>query len=271
MKAAVVVFPFDLFGSAGTGAGAQLLGDAVREVLDDADEETKPTRADAYRGKVEVREAAFDTPDQIRDWRSTGKKLADEALDAGEFVVWLAGNHLAALPVFEQLGPDTLVVQFDAHLDINDFHDTTEELCHGNFLRLAGVSLPKIVNVGHRDLLLPAKSIRGTFAAAFSAEEVAADPTRVAKELLKLAGRAKRIWIDLDCDAIDPAHLPAVQCPLPFGLLPQTLLMLLNAIWNEKVVGISISEFDPGRDMKDASLNLIGWFLEWLLLKKAEG
>ena len=50
------------------------------------------------------------------------------------------------LPVFEELGPDTLVIQFDAHLDCYALHDTTEELCHGNFLLHAEGPLPKIVN-----------------------------------------------------------------------------------------------------------------------------
>jgi hypothetical protein len=31
---------------------------------------------------------------------------------------------------------------------------------------------------------------------------------------------------------------------------------------------MSISEFDPGRDRRDASLNLLGWLIEWLLLKR---
>ena len=52
MKSTVVVFPFDQFGSGGTGAGAQLLGDAVREVIDDTEEETRPSRADVLRGKL---------------------------------------------------------------------------------------------------------------------------------------------------------------------------------------------------------------------------
>jgi hypothetical protein len=31
----VVLFPFDCFGGAGTSAGAKLLGDALREMVDD--------------------------------------------------------------------------------------------------------------------------------------------------------------------------------------------------------------------------------------------
>src|SRR5688572_6330704 len=35
MKTSVVIFPFALFGSGGTGRGAELLGDAFREMLAD--------------------------------------------------------------------------------------------------------------------------------------------------------------------------------------------------------------------------------------------
>src|SRR5438477_195308 len=47
VRTKAVVFPFDLFGSGGTGTGAQLLGDALREMIDDTKKETKPVRQKA--------------------------------------------------------------------------------------------------------------------------------------------------------------------------------------------------------------------------------
>lgn len=271
MRSTVVVFPFDLFGSAGTGTGAQLLGDAVREIIDDTARETRPSRADAFRGKLKVREAAFETLDQVADWRKRGRQLAKQALKARDFLIWLGGNHLGVLPVFEELPPDTLVVQFDAHLDVYEFHDTTRELSHGNFLRHLPAARPRFVNVGHRDLFQTPEQIGEFFDATFSAEDVAGDTERVAKELRAMAVAAERVWIDLDCDALDPAYLPGVQQPLPFGLAPPAFLKLLGAVWSGKVAGLSVSEFDPGRDVRDTSLNLLGWLIEWVLLKKHEG
>jgi arginase family enzyme len=269
MHSTVLVFPFDLFGAAGTGAGAQLLGDAVREIIDDTAAETRPCRADCLRGRLRVREEVFETPAQVRAWRKRGRQLARQALRAGDFLLWLGGNHLSVLPVLEELAADTLVIQFDAHLDVYSFHDTTAELSHGNYLKhLAG---PRVVNVGHRDLFLTAGEVAQTFAAVFPAAGVAADPGAVAGSLRKLAGSADRVWIDLDCDAIDPAFLPAVQQPLPFGLPPPAVLTLLDAVWSERVVGVSVSEFDPGRDVRDTSLELLGWLIEYVLLKRHGG
>jgi hypothetical protein len=33
---------------------------------------------------------------------------------------------------------------------------------------------------------------------------------------------------------------------------------------------MSISEFDPGCDVRDASLQLLGWFVEYVLLRSRE-
>jgi agmatinase len=271
VRSVAVVFPFDLFGSAGTGAGAQLLGDAVREILDDTARETRPCRAAVLKGKVKVREAAFGTVGQVAGWRKRGRQLARPVLEAGDFLLWLGGNHLSVLPVLEELGPGTLVVQFDAHLDVYRFHDTTAELSHGNFLKHAEAPLPTLVNVGHRDLFLTAPEIAETFAAAHSAADVATKPDRVLADLRKRAGAAGRVWIDLDCDALDPAFLPAVGQPLPFGLTPPAVLAVLDAVWSDKVAGVSISEFDPGRDVRDTGLEFLGWLVEYLLLRRHGG
>ena len=267
----VLIFPFDLFGSAGTGAGAKLLGDAVREIIDDTARETRPSRADSLRGSLRVREIAFDTMAQVHNWRLRGRKLARQVLASGDFVIWLGGNHLSVLPLLEELGEDesrdTLVVQFDAHLDIQDFHDTMAEVSHGNFLKHAAGRLPRIVHVGHRDLFVTAAQMAETFEAVHPASEVALDLDGVLESLRSRARSAQQVWIDLDCDAIDPAFLPAVHQPLPFGLHPPTFLKLLNAAWTGNVIGVSVSEFDPGRDDRDAGLNLLGWWLEFLLLR----
>lgn len=265
-----VVFPFDLFGHAGTGAGAQLLGDVVREIVDDTAEEPRPTRSHLFAQDLAVEEHAFETMEQIATWRSTGREAVRRLLSEGEFVLWLAGNHLGVLPVYDELGRDTLVVQFDAHLDCYDLHDTTAELSHGNFLLHVDGPRPKVVNVGHRDLFLLPEDVQRGYAEAIPAEAVHANLGAVRAALRKRAAPAKRVWIDLDVDAFDPAFAPAVHQPTPFGLTPQQVLPLLDAVWSGKVAGVSVSEFDPGRDVRDATLNLLGWLVERLLLKRVE-
>ena len=264
-----VVFPFDLFGSAGPGR-AQLLGDALHELLADAAEETRPTRADAFRDCVRIEEVEFDTPTAVRDWRKTGRRLAAKVLAASEPLLWLAGNHLAVLPVFEELGPDALVIQFDAHFDLYNLAGCTEELSHGNFLLHTEADLPLIANVGSRDLSLPGATVKGRFSSGLTAEDIATNPDRVERQVAKLAKKADRIWLDLDSDVFDPAYFPAVQHPQPMGPAPAVVLRLLAALDWTKVAGVSISEFDPGRDRHDQSLGTLIWLMEWCLLRWSE-
>jgi hypothetical protein len=84
-----------------------------------------------------------------------------------------------------------------------------------------------------------------------------------------LAG-ADRILLDIDCDVFDPAFFPATGRPVPAGLSPLDVLRVLGCIPLEKLAGVVLSEFDPGRDQTDRSLGLIVWLLEATLLARHE-
>lgn len=264
-RTTAVVFPFDSFGNSGTGDGARLLGDVLREVIDDTELEPRRTRQHAFAGALRVEEVPFETMPQLAAWRATGRTIVRERFAAGDFLLWLSGNHLGVLPVYEELGPDALVIQLDAHLDCYNLHDCTEELSHGNWLLHAETPRPRVVNVGHRDLFLHPKDVKKVFATAVPAEDVSAAAGRVKK----LAAKADRVWIDIDADVFDPSACPAVHQPTPCGLSGLQVLGLLNDVWSDKLAGLSVSEFDPGRDVRDAGLNLLGWLLEWVLLKRS--
>jgi arginase family enzyme len=270
METIAVAFPFDLFGSAGAGAGAQLLADAVREMLADARRESQPARSHVYRDHVRLKELTFETLADLSSWRKQGRRAARQVLGRDAFLLWLAGNHLGVLPVLEELGGDSLVIQFDAHLDICNLDDCTEELSHGNFLLHGDGPLPAIVNVGHRDLFLPSDHVGARFKEALSAIDIASRPDHVVDRVKKLAQSARHLWVDIDCDVFDPAFFPATAHPLPFGMAPTFLLRLLDALWSPALCGMSISEFDPGRDRGDRSLGLLIWLVEWVLLRRYE-
>jgi agmatinase len=268
-----VVFPFDLFGAAGAGAGAALLGDELREVIADNRRETVPTRAAAYAGRLRLRELAFQKLADYDGWRERGRRAVRQALGRGDFLLWLAGNHLGALPLYDELsslGDRCLVVQFDAHLDIHNFADCTPEPSHGNFLLHCAGPLPPIVNVGHRELLLRPDYIARHYRMTLPAEALALDPGAVQSALRGACAARGRVFIDIDCDVLDPAYFPAVGQPVPFGLTPQQLLLCLDAVWSDRVAGVAVSEFDPARDRDDRSLATLVWLLERLLLRRYE-
>jgi agmatinase len=270
MKTTALVCPFALFGSPGSARGAELLADALREMLDDNRRERRATRSRAYQPHVRIKELEFADLPATTTWRESARSAAREALLAGDFLLWVGGNHLSVLPVYEELGADTLVVQFDAHLDLYNLRDNPQTLNHGNFLRHADEPLPAIANVGHRDLFLPEKSTRPYYQATHSAANLAIEFAPPLAALREMAVQADRVFIDIDCDVLDPAYFPATEHPLPFGLTPQQLLQVMDAVWVENLCGVAVSEFDPGRDRDDRSLSLLIWLLEYLLLKRYE-
>jgi agmatinase len=273
MKSSFVFFPFDLFGSAEAGAGVALLADELREILADNRRERVPTRARCYTDQVRLREFHFETLNDYMDWRRRGRQAVRQVLKQGDFLFWITGNHLGALPVYDELAgseDSTLVVQLDAHLDIHHFRDCTTELSHGNFLLHCEGTLPPLINLGHRDLLLTSDYIEQYYRRTFSAAELTIDAQPAFEELRRESRKARRVFLDVDCDVLDPACFPAVTQPVPFGLSPSLLLRLLEAIWSPNVAGLLLSEFDPGRDRNDQSLAMLVWLIEYLLLRRYE-
>jgi agmatinase len=272
MKTTAQICPFALFGSPGAAAGAELLADALREMLDDNRRERRATRSRAYQPHVRVKELAFADMTAVSRWRETAREAAKQSLTNDTFLLWIGGNHLSVLPVYEELGAlqDSLVIQLDAHLDLYNLSDSPPELNHGNFLRHAAGPLPTLVNVGHRDLFLPEKSIRSIYKATFPASALAINPTVAVAAVRQMAAAADRVFIDIDCDVLDPAFFPATAHPLPFGIAPLLLLQFIDAAWGENVCGVAVSEFDSGRDRADQSLSTLVWLLEYLLLKRYE-
>ena len=239
-------------------------------MLADAKRESQPARGHAFRDCVRIEELNFETLADCERWRTAGREAVRGLRKKDEPILWLSGNHLGVLPAYEELGPDSLVIQFDAHLDIYNLADCTTELSHGNFLLHAAGPLPAIVNVGSRDLFLPAEHARKHYREVFTGEQVACDADGVVGRVTESTGDAKRVWIDIDCDVFDPAFVPAVQHPQPMGLAPAFVLRILAGMDFTHVAGMSISEFDPGRDRNDQSLHMLVWLMEWCLLRWTE-
>jgi arginase family enzyme len=273
VKTRAIFFPFDLFGSSGTRAGAELLADAFQEMLADNRREKIPTRARAYTARVRFEECVFERLNDYLEWRPHARQALQPILARGDFLLWVSGNHLGVLPVYDELArleTPPLVVQLDAHLDIYHLSDCTRELSHGNFLLHCDGPLPPLINLGHRELLLRPEHIARSYRQTFAAADLAIDPELALRAVAEAAQQASRVFLDLDCDVFDAAWFPAVPQPQPFGLNPSFVLRVLAAIGADRLGGLCLSEFDPARDQHDRCLATLLWLIEYVLLSLYE-
>src|SRR5262249_11292849 len=161
---------------------------------------------------VRIRQVTFETLPAYQHWRQRAQQAVRQVFRRGEFLLWVTGNHLGTLPVYDVLGsqgPDTLVVQLDAHLDIFNLTDCTTELSHGHFLLHCAAPLPTLINVGTRELLLRPDYVRQYYQETFPAAALAIDPRPALDRVRKASRAARRVFLDLDCDVFDPVYFPA--------------------------------------------------------------
>jgi agmatinase len=132
-------------------------------------------------------------------------------------------------------------VYLDAHLDVGLHRGQDKDTVdNGNFVAsfLRGNHFQEVVNIGARAW------------STYSSEYDAIPSLRLIrysnmaecqKEIEILRGRA--IYVSIDADVIDPCHFPNVTCPEPFGLSPQTLLIILQSLFSScEIVGADLCE-----------------------------
>jgi len=184
----------------------------------------------------------------------TLRLVVEDILVAGKMPIAIGGEHTITLGIMKGFGgkaKETAVVSFDAHLDLRrEFMGLT--LSHTTFMQLINEEAKpaKIVEVGTRavcrDELAYAEKAGIQFYTSHQVrQEGAAQITRHLKEALS---PYKRIYLTVDMDVLDPAFAPAVQNPEPEGLETHTLLDILCALCDKRVVGFDVVEIAPVYD-----------------------
>jgi len=174
-----------------------------------------------------------------------------ELLDAEKVPVLMGGEHTITLGVVRALGKNVTIIDFDAHLDLrNEYMNQTTS--HTTFMRrIREQTRPaKIVEVGTRAVckeeLDYAKKAGISFITAAQVRKDGAEQT--SKKIGKLLASAKKVYLTVDMDVLDPAFAPAVQNPEPDGLCTHHLYDLLSEVCDERTVAFDVVEVAPHYD-----------------------
>jgi agmatinase len=182
------------------------------------------------------------------------KLVVEDLLDVKKVPVAIGGEHTITLGVLKGLGDkakDTAVVSFDAHLDVRkEYQGLT--LSHTTFMRVINedVKPAKIIEVGTRAVSKEELAyVEQAGIDFFTSQQIRKEgATQTIQELKGELASYKRLYLTVDLDVLDPAFAPAVQNPEPDGLETHTLLDVLCALCDKRVVGFDVVELAPVYD-----------------------
>jgi agmatinase len=176
--------------------------------------------------------------------------VAQDLFDAEKVPVFIGGEHTITLGVMRSL-KDVAVVSFDAHLDLRDDY-LGLSVSHTTFMRRIkeDVNPSKILEIGTRAVcreeLDYAKEAGIDY---LTAHQIRKDGVKKVVEKIKdVLGGCEKVYVTIDMDVLDPAFVPAVPNPEPEGLDTSTLLDLLEAVCDRRVVGFDVVEVAPHYD-----------------------
>jgi agmatinase len=259
-KAKYVVFgvPFDVTSTYRTGA--RFGPNAVRQASQNIETYSFRSGIDAEDlmlhdlGDLHVSTSPKRTVDML-------KLVVEDLLTINKVPVAVGGEHTITLGTLKGLGDkarETAVVSFDAHLDVRkEFLGLT--LSHTTFMRVINeeVKPAKIVEVGTRavskeELAYAKEAGIGFFTSQLIRKEGTAKITQRLKEEL---APFERLYLTIDMDVLDPAFAPAVQNPEAEGLETHTLLDILCALCDRRVVSFDVVEVAPVYDQGISAIN----------------
>jgi agmatinase len=177
--------------------------------------------------------------------------VAQDLFDAKKVPVFIGGEHSITLGVMRSLDENVALVSFDAHLDLRDDY-LGLTLSHTTFMRRIKetVNPSKILEIGTRAVCKEELDYAKESGIEFlTANQIRKDGTENMVETIgDLLEGYEKIYLTIDLDVLDPAFAPAVQNPEPEGLDTPTLLDLLGAVCDSRVVGFDLVEVAPHYD-----------------------
>jgi agmatinase len=177
--------------------------------------------------------------------------VAQDIFEEGKIPVFIGGEHTITLGVARSLGKNIAIVSFDAHLDLrNDYLGLT--VSHTTFMRRINedVKPAKILEIGTRAVCMEELDYAKEDGIDYiPAHQIRKDGVKEISEKIKdVLESFEKIYITIDMDVLDPSYVPAVPNPEPEGLDTSTLLDLLEAVCDRRVVGFDVVEVAPQYD-----------------------
>ena len=246
----VIGVPFDVTSTYRTGARFAPL--AIRQAS--LNIETYSFRSNLDIENLKIHDLGdLHTSNNVETTLKRIERIVKDLLKIKKIPMLVGGEHTLTLGAMRGIGGlDTAVISLDAHLDLrNDYLGLS--VSHTTFMRRIkeDAKPAKILEIGTRAVCreeldyakesgidyLPVHQIR---------EDGAKTTAETIRDILR---GYEKVYVTIDMDVLDPAFVPAVQNPEPEGLDTTTLLDLLGAVCDRRVIGVDLVEVAPHYDL----------------------
>jgi agmatinase len=198
------------------------------------------------------------------------KLVVEDILAAGKMPIAIGGEHTITFGIMKGLGArarKTALVSFDAHLDLRkEFRGL--KLSHATFMHRINeeVKPAKIIEVGTRAACKEELAYAEKSGIEFlTSQQIRKEgPEQITQKLREKLAPYENLYLSIDMDALDPAYAPAVQNPEPEGIETHTLLDILCALCDSRVVGFDVLEVAPNYDQGTSAITAARVMFEML-------
>ena len=182
----------------------------------------------------------------------------EKYVNKNQFVFLLGGEHSVSLGLFKALAKkhnpkDVTVIQIDAHCDLRDTDGDynsahPSKFAHSCVLHRGNELGYPLVQVGIRTYDQSEYAYFSNPKNNITVFEWKTGKTPTIDEILKSI-KTKKVYITIDVDGFDPAHMPGTGTPVQGGLeWWYGMELITKIIDNHELVGADIVEVSPMRD-----------------------
>ncbi len=180
--------------------------------------------------------------------------VVQDIVTAGKKTVAIGGEHTITLGIIKGLGEKAkkmALVSFDAHLDMRkEFMGL--RVSHTTFNRVINEELKPatIIEVGTRAVCKEELAYANKAGIEFiTSQQIRKEGTeKIIDKLKERLAPYENVYFSVDMDVLDPAYSPAVQNPEPEGIDTSTLLDIVCALCDSRVIGFDVVEIAPNYD-----------------------
>jgi agmatinase len=178
------------------------------------------------------------------------QETVEDIKGARKVPILLGGEHAVTLGAVRAF-KDATIVSFDAHFDLRDEY-LSNKLSHACVMRRSSeeVGPGNVIIVGARASyanevdFVKKKGIRY-----ISSLDIIRSGAQSAAAWAKQSLRgAKKVYVSIDIDVLDPSCAPGVGNPEPEGIGTTALLDIVDAVVDDRVVGFDVVEVSPPYD-----------------------